>query len=202
MAIRDNSYRNFNNRKSFNGAPLLPGEILVPVLLNKEMRDTLKPLGFDPENAETWTLPYSGKKLKVAFVPAQDTTGVMDVAIKHFNGEVKRELDYVDLGHEDDVLSLDSILDYALDEDKRGFDPTGSTEAEDIAELELALDMLIDELSDAKGIDGAIFKLHAEGYTKREIISKVDIGKGKSRSYEYINKVIERAVDLYDKKYR
>ena len=38
---KDNHYRDFSNRTAFNGRPLLEGQILVPVVLNREMRETL-----------------------------------------------------------------------------------------------------------------------------------------------------------------
>ena len=52
MAKKD-FYRDFSNRTSFNGKPCGDNEVLVPVLLNDEMKETLKPMGLDYDNAET-----------------------------------------------------------------------------------------------------------------------------------------------------
>ena len=68
MTIKDNNYRDFSNGALFNNIPTKTDEEIVPVVLTKEMKEALKPLGFDSENVETWPFPH-GKKVPVVFVP-------------------------------------------------------------------------------------------------------------------------------------
>lgn len=125
----------------------------------------------------------------------------MEGAMKFFNSEATRNLKHIEFGPEDGVLSLDEFLDNIDDEDGKGYDPTGTTENEEIAALTMVLNMLISDLAEMNAIDGEIFKLHTQGYEKKDIISIVNIGKGKTQAYEYIGKVIKRAEELYYKKY-
>ena len=136
MTIKDNNYRNFSNRAPFNNIPAKADEELVPVVLTKEMKETLKPLGFDSENVETWTFPH-GKKVPVVFVP--NKKGIMDVYMKFFNSEVERYLK-----HKEEVKSEDLSLDKFLEDiDDEEFDPTGTTALEDEAFLMQVFDMLL-----------------------------------------------------------
>lgn len=201
MVEKDKNYRNFNNRTSYNGETLLPGEMLVPVVLNSEMKVTLKPWGLNYDNVESWRFPHAKELVTVVFIPTKDVPGAMDVAMKTFNGEVERYLKHIEFGPEEGILSLDEFLDNIDDEDGKGYDPTGTTENEEIAALTMVLNMLISDLAEMNAIDGEIFKLHTEGYEKKDIISMVNIGKGKAQAYEYIGKVIKRAEKLYYKKY-
>lgn len=198
---KDKNYRDFSNRTSFNGKPLMPGQILVPAVLNSEMKVTLKPAGLNYKYAESWHFPHAKEVVPVVFIPTENIPGAMEGAMKIFNSEVNRYLKHLDFGPEDGILSLDEFLDNIDDEDGKGFDPTGTTENEEVAALTMVLNMLVKDLADMNIIDGEIFKLHTEGYDKKEIIDMVDIGKGKTQAYEYINKVIKRAADLYFKKY-
>lgn len=199
---KDKNYRDFSNRTAFNGRPLFPGEILVPAVLNNEMKVTLKPYGLNYDNAESWRFPHAKELVPVVFIPTKDVSGAMEGAIKTFNNEAERYLKHIEFGPEEGLLSLDEFLNNIDDEDGKGYDPTGSTENEDKAALAMVLDMLISDLAQMNAIDGEIFKLLSEGYEKKDIISKVDTGRGKTQAYEYINKVIKRAEELYYKKYR
>ena len=66
---KDNNYRNFNNRTAFDGRTLKPGEILVPVVLSRDMKDTLKPAGLRLEYAESWHFPHAREIVPVVFIP-------------------------------------------------------------------------------------------------------------------------------------
>lgn len=198
MKIKDKNYRDFSNRKSFNNIPAKADEELVPVVLTKEMKETLKPFGFDSENVETWTFPY-GKKVPVVFVP--NKKGFIDVYMKFFNSEVDRYIKHkeeVKLKH----LSLDKFLEDIDDGDGNGFDPTGTTTFEDTAFLLQVFDMLVDDLSEQDENMGKIIRLLSEGFQKKEILDKIDIGKGKTQGYAFINKTQKIARDIYNSKYR
>jgi hypothetical protein len=198
MAEKNCNYRDFSNRTSFNGAPCAPDEELVPAVLTNEMKVTLKPMGLSYENVETWTFPH-GKHVPVVFIP--NKKGYMDMYMKLFNEEVERYLKHKNEILSDD-LSLDEFLDNIDDEDGNGYDPTGTTENEDIAMLMLSVHMLIDELSSMDQNMGRIMQLLIDGYQKKEILNMVDLGKGKTQGYAFIEKVQKLAKELYDKNYR
>lgn len=198
MTIRDNNYRDFSNRAPFNNIPAKTDEELVPVVLTKEMKETLKPLGFDSENVETWTFPH-GKKVPVVFVP--NKKGFMDVYMKFFNSEVERYLKHKEEVKSED-LSLDKFLEDINDENGNGFDPTGTTALEDEALLMQIFDMLVADLSAQDANMGKIIRLLSEGFQKKEILDKLDIGKGKTQGYAFIEKTQKIALDIYNSKYR
>jgi hypothetical protein len=125
----------------------------------------------------------------------------MDMYMKLFNEEVERYLKHKNEILSDD-LSLDEFLDNIDDEDGNGYDPTGTTENEDIAMLMLSVHMLIDELSSMDQNMGRIMQLLIDGYQKKEILNMVDLGKGKTQGYAFIEKVQKLAKELYDKNYR
>ena len=135
-------YRDFSNRKSFNNAPVSADEELVPAVLTKDMKVTLKPMGLDYGNVETWTFP-NGQKVPVVFIP--NKKGFMDIYMKFFNGEVERYLKHKDEEQSDD-LSLDKFLEDIDDEDGEGFDPTGTNENEDKAFVMMVFELLIEDL--------------------------------------------------------
>lgn len=195
---KDEFYRNFSNRASFNGQNISADEELVPVVLSKEMAQTLKPAGLNYDNVETWTFRH-GKKVPVVFIP--NKKGKMESYMKVFNDDVERYLK-----HKDDILSDDLSLDEFLedidDEDDNGFDPTGTTQNEDTAMLLMTINMLIEELSSQDENMGKILRLLIAGYQKNEILGKVELGKGKSQGYAFIEKTQKLAKDLYEKKYR
>ncbi|MPM36622.1 hypothetical protein SDC9_83221 [bioreactor metagenome] len=198
MTIKDNNYRNFSNRAPFNNIPAKADEELVPVVLTKEMKETLKPLGFDSENVETWTFPH-GKKVPVVSVP--NKKGFMDVYMKFFYSEVERYLKRKEEVKSED-LSLDKFLEDIDDEDGNGFDPTGTTALEDEAFLMQVFDMLVADLSAQDENMGKIIRLLSEGFQKKEILDKLDIGKGKTQGYAFIEKTQKIARDIYNSKYR
>lgn len=191
---KDDNYRNFSNRASFNGQACSSDEELVPAVLSTEMAQTLKPAGLKYENVETWTFPR-GKKVPVVFIP--NKKGNMESYMKIFNEDVERYLK-----HKDDILSgdlsLDEFLENIDDEDCTGYDPTGTTENEDTAMLLMAINLLIEDLAAQDENMGKIIKLLLAGYQKNEILSKVDLGKGKTQGYAFIEKTQKLAKELYN----
>ena len=107
---KDNHYRDFSNRTAFNGRPLQEGQILVPVVLNREMKETLKPAGLKYENAESWHFPHAKEVVPVVFIPTEDVPGAMEASMKIFNDEAERYLKHLDDVTSDD-LSLDKFLE-------------------------------------------------------------------------------------------
>ena len=88
------------------------------------------------------------------------------------------------------------------DEDGNGFDPTGTTSLEDEAFLMMVFDMLVADLSAQDENMGKIIRLLSEGFQKKEILDKLDIGKGKTQGYAFIGKTQKIARDIYNSKYR
>ena len=191
-------YRNFSNRKSFNNKSLEADEELVPVVLTKEMKVTLKPMGLDYKNVETWKFP-NGKSVPVAFIP--NKIGLIDVYMKFFNEEVERFLKHKEEELSDD-LSLDKFLEDIDDEDGNGFDPTGTTENEDNALLMMIFELLIEELEKQDSSMAKIIRLLSEGFQKKEILEKIDLGKGKTQGYVFIEKTQKTALKIYNEKFR
>lgn len=197
MSLRNNYYRDFSNRKSFNGQPHGANEELVPAVLTEELKTTLKPLGLNFNNIETWTFPH-GKKVPVVFIP--NIKGKLETYMKFFNSEVERYIKHsVEIVSSD--LSLDEFLEKIIDEDEQGFDPTGTTENEDIAFFMMTIKELIKEVSIKYPEADKILNLIIDGYQKKEIFEKVDLECGKTQAYTYIDKIQKYAKDLYEQKY-
>lgn len=195
---KDEFYRDFSNRKSFNNVACGKDEELVPAVLTAEMKVTLKPMGLIYDNVETWTFP-GNKKVPVVFIP--NKKGFMDIYMKFFNGEVERYLKHTDEVDSDD-LSLDKFMEDIDDEDGNGYDPTGTTENEDKAFLMMVFEMLVSELEAQDVNMGKIIRLLSDGFQKKEILEKVDLGRGKTQGYAFIEKTQKIALKLYNEKYR
>lgn len=195
---KDKHYRDFSNRKAFNNVPVGAHEELVPMVLTEEMKTTLKPMGLDYKNVETWTFPY-GKKVKVFF--ASNKKGSMDVYMKTFYAEVERYLKHKDEEHID-ALSLDKFLEDTTDGDYNGFDPTGTTDYDDKAQSLMILEELIEDVEAKDANMGKIIRLLYEGFKKNEILKKVDLGKAKTQGYVFIEKTQKITLEIYNEKYR
>lgn len=195
---KDKHYRDFSNRKAFNTVPVGAHEELVPMVLTEEMKTTLKPMGLDYKNVETWTFPY-GKKVKVFF--ASNKKGSMDVYMKTFYTEVERYLKHKD-EERIDALSLDKFLEDTNNDDYNGFDPTGTTDYDDKEQSFMILDELIEDVEAKEANMGKIIRLLFEGFKKNEILKKVDLGKGKTQGYAFIGKTQKIALEIYNEKYR
>ena len=81
MKKRDNHYKDFSNRRSYNDIPCKPGEVLVPFVVDWEM---VKHFNMNKDNLETWK--FYGKKVLVAFTPV--TEARKDDSMKIFNRQV------------------------------------------------------------------------------------------------------------------
>ena len=68
--------------------------------------------------------------------------------------------------------------------------------------LLMAIEMLIDELSLQDEEMGKILRLLADGFQKKEILDQVNLGKGKTQGYAFIEKTQKVALKLYNDKYR
>ena len=113
--------------------------------------------------------------------------------MKIFNDEAERYLKHTEDITSDD-LSLDKFLEDIDDEDGEGFDPTGTTENEDSAFLMQVFEMLVSDLSEQDENMGKIIRLLADGFQKKEILDKVDLGKGKTQGYAFIEKAQKAAL--------
>lgn len=195
---KNDFYRNFSNRVPFNNIPVKADGELVPAVLTREMKETLNPLGFDSENVETWIFPH-GKKVPVVFIP--NKKGFMDVYMKFFNSEVERYWKHKEDVKSDD-LSIDKFLEDIDNEDENGFDPMGTTAFEDEAFLMQVFDMLVADLSAQDENMGKIIRLLSEGFQKKEILGRLNIGKGKTQGYAFIEKTQKIARDIYNSRYR
>ena len=199
MAEKNKFYRDFSNRKPFNNVPCASDEELVPVVLNDDVRVTLKQAGLDWDNIESWHFPHTAELVPVAFVP--NKKGHMDSWMKWFNSEAERYLKH-NPNSEADVLSLDEFLDNINDEDGEGYDPTGTTENEDLALFMMTIKDLIADVSQKYPEADAVLNLLIDGYQKNEIFNQVNLHRGKTQAYSYIEKIQKLAKELYDKNYR
>lgn len=224
--------RSYNNIKPREGEVLVPVHALELVKWNKQaIKDKLIKPGeyLNPENLETWHL--GGRKVLVGFVavPEKQAAIAIDAFWEDINeylestrkkrclivnqkGELIRCSKCNDCKTCDDkdnpnnitsrTVSLDKFIEDQFDEGSDGWDPTGSTDYEDTA---AALSMLTDLIADVAKRDAnsaRIIKLLAEGFSKKEIIEMVDLKKGKSQAYSFIEKSQKLAKKIYDEHYR
>lgn len=145
MAERNEFYRDFSNRTAFNGIACKVDEVLAPVVVDDDYRDYLKELGLNWDNIETWHFPHSNGGVPVAFIPIKPDE--KERSMTYFNGQVDRYLKRYTKTKWDELKSIDEMLDAAADDDKKGYDPTGTTVNEDSAFLEIVFNMLILGLS-------------------------------------------------------
>ena len=195
MKEKNNHYREFSNRKSFNDIPCRTGEVLVPVVLDEEMKKTLEPMGLNKENAEKWKFPYASEKVTVVFIPVEGAK--KEVSMKLFNKQVSDYLGRNTKDEWDELLSTDKFLEDAEDEEIKGFDPTGSTVRED---FELLKTMIFDLIEEAKIMNpkyGRVLELLATDHDKGEIVSELKLGK--SQGYDVIKKAQAFAKELYNR---
>lgn len=200
MVEKNEFYRDFSNRTSFNGVACRADEVLAPVVVDDDYRDYLKELGLKWDNIETWRFPHSNGGVPVAFIPVK--ADEKERTMKYFNGQVDRYLKRFTKTKWDELESIDAMLDAALDDDKKGYDPTGTTANEDSAFLDMIFKMLIEELNGLDENYGRIIALLADGFDKGEILNQIDLGKGKTQGYAFISKAQKLAKELYEKKYK
>lgn len=192
---KNNFYKDFSNRKSYNDIPCKPGEVLVPVVLDEEMKKTLKPMGLNKVNAEKWKFPYASEKVTVVFIPVEEAK--KEVSMKLFNKQVSDYLGRNIKDEWDELLSTDKFLEDAEDEDGAGFDPTGSTVNEDFELLKTMIFDLIEEAKEMNPKYGRVLELLATDHKKGEIVSELQLGK--SQGYDVIKKAQAFAKELYNK---
>lgn len=223
------SYNNVSPNSEETLVPILAIELAK--WNNQAIRDGLIKAGdlLDKENLETWHL--GGRKILVGFVPVPkiqaetmirafwddvneyiESTRKKRCIIANKNGELIRCPKCNDCNMCDNkdnpenitshFVSLDKFIDDKTDEDSEGWDPTGNTFHED---LSAALSMLNDLIRDVTKCDakcGKIIKLLAEGFSKKEIIGMLEMNKGKTQAYAFIEKTQKLAKEIYDKNYK
>lgn len=157
------------------------------------MKESLGKTGYDPKNSETWHFLHAKESITVIFVPYK--IGNKKENMKWFNREVERYLKHNDFTNKK-TLSLDKFIDNVENNEKCGFNPTGTTENE--------VQVLDELIKDVESIDpqmGEIIRLLYADYTKREIIKKIDLNKGKTQSYALIKKAPKIAIKIYKEKF-
>lgn len=200
MAAKNKNYRDFSNRKPFNDIPLHADEVLAPLVIDDDFRDYLKTLGLNWDNAETWHFPRCGEGVPVCFFPIKKDEFEQSMSL--FNDQVSRFLKRFQKSAEDTPLSLEAFLEAMEDDGGAGFDPTGTTEHEDNFMLELAFNLLIEDLNKQDPNYGRVITMLREGHKKGKIVEAVNPEVGKSQGYEYIKKVQVIAKAIWDEKYR
>ena len=192
---KNNFYKNFSNRKPYNDIPCRTGEVLVPVVLDEEMKKTLEPMGLNKENAEKWKFPYASEKVTVVFIPVEEVK--KELSMKLFNKQVSAYLGRNTKSEWDELLSIDKFLEDTEDEDRASFDPTGSMIKEDFELLKTMIFNLIEEAKEMNPKYGRVLELLATDHDKGEIVSELKLGK--SQGYDVIKKAQAFAKDLYSK---
>ena len=200
MPIKDKNYRNFENRKPFNNIPCREDETLAPVVIDNDFRDYFKELGLNWDNAETWHFPRCGEGVPVAFI--QIKKNELDQAIKFFNNQVSHYLKRFQKDEWSEFASIEEMLEAAEDDDRKSYDPTGSTANEDAAELEMTFHSLLEDLERLDPTYARIIRMLHDGFKKGEIMMEVDLGTEKSQGYATISKIQLIAEQIWNKNYR
>ena len=193
---KDEHYRNFDNRTSFNGRPCRPDHELVPFVLNDEVRKDCINAGLKEENVESWTIGKN--EVPVAFAPVPK--GHKADNMKEFFRDVKR---YITDNAEDSSggASLDEIMEKVYLEDESAWDPTGTTYYDDLQLGLSVIEMLIDDVAAKNPVMGQIIRLLSEGYNKKEILEIVKLNKCKTQGYAFIDKAQSIAKEIYLQNY-
>ena len=192
---KNNFYKDFSNRRPYNDIPYRTGEVLVPIVLDEEMKKTLEPMGLNKENAEKWKFPYASEKVTVVFIPVEEVK--KEVSMKLFNKQVSDYLDRNTKTEWDELLSIEKFLEDTEDEDRASFDPTGSTAREEFEVLKTMIFDLIEEAKEMNPKYGRVLELLATDHDKGEIVSELKIGK--SQGYDVIKKAQAFAKELYNR---
>ncbi len=98
------------------------------------------------------------------------------------------------------TISLDEQEENMNNPDKKGFDFSGSTLQDDNRMLAITLHDLICEIGIENNTCAEILELLYDGYTKAEILNKINYSKGKSQGYEYISKALTEAKEFLKNK--
>lgn len=180
-----NDNHNYDNRRSYNNFPLLDGECLVPILVDREM---VKHFNMCRDNLETWHI--GPNKILVAFAPVAIESKA--AAIKTFYRDVR---EYFASFHTDDTLSLDQFLEEAKSEDSKGFELASSENLEENVILRIIIRDLIKQVHNINPKYGRILDLICEDYTKGQILDELHLGK--SQGYADIKAAQTLARKLY-----
>ena len=193
---KDKNYRDFGNRTSFNGRPCRPDHELVPFVLNDEVRKDCINAGLKEDYIESWTIGKN--EVPVAFAPVPK--GHKADNMKEFFKDIKR---YITDNAEDSSgdASLDEIMEKIYGEEDRAWDPTGTTYYDDLQLGLSVIEMLIDDVATKNPEMGRIIRLLSEGYSKKEILEMVKLGKGKTQGYAFIDKAQSLAKEIYLQNY-
>ena len=193
---KDEHYRNFDNRTSFNGRPCRPDQELVPVVLNDEVRKDCVNAGLREDYVESWTIGKN--EVPVAFAPV--SKGHKADNMKEFFKDIKR---FITDNAEDSSgdASLDEIMEKVYGEEDRAWDPTGTTYYDDLQFGLSVIEMLIDDVAAKNPVMGQIIRLLSEGYNKKENLEIVKLNKGKTQGYAFIDKAQSLAKEIYLQNY-
>ena len=193
---KNEHYRNFGNRTSFNGRPCRPDQELVPVVLNDEVRKDCRNAGLKEDNVESWSIGKNEVPVAFASIPK----GQKEDNMKEFFKDVKR---YITDNAEESSgdVSLDEIMEKVNNDYEHAWDPTGTTHNEDLHWGLWTIDMLIDDVAAKNPVMGQIIRLLSEGYQKKEILKMVSLGKGKTQGYAFIAKAQSLAKEIYLQNY-
>ena len=194
MAKKNDFYKNFSNRKSYNNAPLKAGEVLVPVAMTRE---DWKKNNVIFNNLEIWR--FGRKSVLVAFAPVQ--ADKFSSAMNIFNNDVQRILNPQEEKIND--LSLDKMTEDLEVGEKDSYDPTGTTELEDVYFLEIAIRDLIQYYYDhAEPKKGMVINLLWEGYSKADVAEQVIPNLKKRCAYKFISQTQKEGLKLLNTKFR
>lgn len=182
---------NYNDRKSYNNAPLKDGQAMVPIYVTWEM---VKYYDMDPDNLETWNI--KGHKVLVAFdiVKEEDKAN----AIKVFWKDVR---DYMKQDKPDPMLcSYEELTEATADDhysENKSYEPQETPSLERTVLLRQIIDELIEEVRAIDPKCGTILDLIREGKENKDIIT--DLRYGTSHGYARIKDAHKKAKKLYYK---
>lgn len=183
------NYVDLSKQTTFNGKKAEENEVIIPVVFNEEMKITLRPLGLNKAYVRTWKFPNTSMKVPVVFMAVEPKQAA--ACWKHFNSEVSRYLKQYET--DENLLSLDKMLDDIADDDKRGYDPTGTTKYDDIHLYEILLSELLENLMKLDPKMALCIEMLTQGYKKGEILEALELGVAKTQGYEFIKKAQELA---------
>ena len=196
MAGYDGLYNDFSKYASFNDIPCGTGETLMPVVVDDDFKAYLKMQGLKRCNIRTWHYG-NGKTVPVAFIPVK--INEKKTAMICYKKQVNRYLKRFEATKWDKLESLDELLDADRDEDRKSVDPTATTENEDLFFLEKTFQLLLEKLNELNPNYGKIISLLAAGYTKSEVLGRINLGTKKSQGYVFIQKAQKKAKEIWEK---
>ena len=202
------NYKDYSNRTTFDGSIPNDDEMIVPVVLTKELKQLIDLKGYKNYSIETHKLKYN-KKIKVVFTVIKKEnyntykTTFNSKTHEYLNGTYPPSLFEKDLEEDEDVdqtslYSLDKIMSDVIDEDKLSKDPTGTTKYDDVIKCAMMLDDLIDSFEDQ--IAKKVIQMKVEGYKKNEIHEKLYPSLKKTQAYDEINKILDEAVEKIEQR--